>query len=126
MTDIMVDVPKICPEPACSKAFGHELDPNDLAHGRGIYEGLIEKNSLLTETRLSLVSGEVFQWLRCELAKKKAAVDKLGEAIFILESEFNKKSVKVEQESLCFCGRSEAHALHSHWVDGHHIFEPME
>jgi hypothetical protein len=37
MTDIMVDVPNVCPQPGCSKAFGHELDPADDEHGEGMY-----------------------------------------------------------------------------------------
>ena len=37
MTDIMVDVPSVCPEDQCTKAFGHELDPNDADHGQGMY-----------------------------------------------------------------------------------------
>ena len=35
MTDLMVDVPNVCPEEGCTKAFGHELDPHDREHGLG-------------------------------------------------------------------------------------------
>jgi hypothetical protein len=37
MTDLMVDVPDMCPAPGCTKSFGHELDPEDQDHGSGMY-----------------------------------------------------------------------------------------
>ena len=38
MTDLMTDLPSICEAPGCTKAFGHELDPNDVDHGDGMYK----------------------------------------------------------------------------------------
>lgn len=39
MTDLMVEVPQVCPESGCTKSFGHELDPTDEEHGPGMYTG---------------------------------------------------------------------------------------
>lgn len=41
MSDIQVEVPYMCPEDRCTKAFGHELDESDAEHGDGMYKTLV-------------------------------------------------------------------------------------